>query len=383
MKKIVLGMSLAALTAGITGCGMFGECHSAAVCAPATEEQVAITDSMKLVSDWMLVNTDKVGSKGYPLTDWTRGAWYAGIYAFYDLTKDPNAFDALMGLGEKTGWKVGKRKLFGDDQAIAQTYLNIYQNIDRDPAIIANMKAVADEMIDNPVDLPMDKHMKVCFKGEWSWCDCLFMAPPVFVQLSKVTGDTKYIDFMDKKWDKTYHYLFNKEADLYYRDASYFDKFEKNGEKVFWGRGNGWVMGGLCLILKDMPKDYPQRAKYEDLFRRMCASTLKCQQPDGYWRASMLDPASYPSPETSGTGFFCYAYAFGINNGLICKDTYLPALKLGWNALNRAVHPDGRLGYAQPIGQDPRHVKATDAEVYAVGAYLLTGCEMYKMAKKK
>lgn len=387
MKKMFLGIvGVAAMVSVNASCSSGSLCpfstSRAASCGVAmqTPEQAVIVDSMKKVSDWMLDNTKEVGSKNSSPRNWTRGAWFTGIYAFYNLTKDPRAFDALMNLEKSTQWKVGPKPLFGDDQAIAQTYLDIYRTIDRDPKIIDDIKTVIDGMMANPVDLPMDNHSKVLAKGEWSWCDGLFMAPPVWVKLAKITGEQKYLDFMDKKWDKTYHFLFDKEANLYYRDASYFKKREKNGQKVFWSRGNGWVMGGLCLMLKDMPKDYPQRAKYEDLFRRMAAATLKCQQADGSWHASLLDPASYPSPETSGTGFYCYAYAFGINNGILCKETYQPAVDRAWAMLNRCIHPDGRLGYAQKIGADPQHVSPMDAEVYAVGAYLLAGCEMYKMA---
>ena len=44
-------------------------------------------------------------------------------------------------------------------------------------------------------------------------------------------------------------------------------KKEANGKKIFWSRGNGWVLGGLALLLEDMPKDYKHRSFYEELFQ--------------------------------------------------------------------------------------------------------------------
>jgi len=47
----------------------------------------------------------------------------------------------------------------------------------------------------------------------------------------------------------------------------YFDQKEKNVEKIFWGRGNGWVMGGLAKILKELPEQAYLREFYEKLFK--------------------------------------------------------------------------------------------------------------------
>ncbi|MDO6425126.1 glycoside hydrolase family 88 protein, partial [Saccharophagus degradans] len=82
------------------------------------------------------------------------------------------------------------------------------------------------------------------------------MAPPVWTKLSKVTQDSKYLDFMDKQYHKTYNMLWDKEEKLFFRDKSYFNVREKNGEKIFWARGNGWVFGGLALMIPDFPNDW-------------------------------------------------------------------------------------------------------------------------------
>ena len=186
----------------------------------------------------------------------------------------------------------------------------------------------------------------------WTWCDALFMAPPVYAKLYMLTGEKKYIKFMNREYKATYDYLFDKEENLFYRDWRYFDKCEANGKKVFWGRGNGWVLGGLVEILKELPK-----------------------------KASLLDPASYPSPETSCTTFIVYSIAYGINEGLLDKEIYLPVMIKGWNALVSAVEPNGKLGYVQQIGADPKKVTRDMTEVYGVGAFLMAGNEIYKMAR--
>ena len=132
-------------------------------------------------------------------------------------------------------------------------------------------------------------------------------------------------------------------------------------------------------MLQDFPKKDKNRKFYEDLFVTLSERAAKLQSLDGFWHASMLDPASYPSPETSATGFIVYALAYGINEGLLDKDIYLPVVEKGWKALVSAVETDGKLGYVQPIGADPKKVTRDMTEVYGVGAFLLAGNQIYKL----
>ena len=101
------------------------------------------------------------------------------------------------------------------------------------------------------------------------------------------------------------------------------------------------------------------------------------QDKNGFWHSSLLDVKSYPMPETSSTGFFTYGLAWGINRGLLSSKKYKPVALKAWKALNSAVHPDGKLGWVQPIGADPKSVTADMTEVYGVGAYLMAGSQMY------
>lgn len=212
------------------------------------------------------------------------------------------------------------------------------------------------------------------------------MAPPAMVKLSMTTGDRKYMDKSNELYHECYDLLYNKEEHLFARDLGYvikgdsLDRYEANGRKIFWSRGNGWVMGGLALLLSELPGDYPDRAFYETLFRQMAEKIVSIQQPDGLWRASLLDPDSYPGGEASGSGFFTYALAWGINNGLLDREKYMPAVQKAWTGLNSLIQPDGHVGWCQPIGADPRKNFSADSwEVYGTGAFLLAGSEVIKL----
>jgi rhamnogalacturonyl hydrolase YesR len=123
-------------------------------------------------------------------------------------------------------------------------------------------------------------------------------------------------------------------------------------------------------MIQLLPKGSPDRVRMEALFREMAARLAAIQKPDGYWAPSLLAPENSP-PETSGTGFFTYGLAWGVKAGLLDRATYEPAARKGWAALERAIQPDGRLGWVQQVSDRPDEVGPNDTQFYGVGAFLL------------
>ena len=333
-----------------------------------TLSTAAITEVMEAVADWQIEHFDKV--KHHPLA-WTNGTLYKGMMEWAKIAKDDQYTDWLYQIGKKHGWQPHYRMYHADDVVVCQMYLEMYRQ-KKDNRLLAPTQARLEYVMHHPspASLLIEES-----KDRWSWCDALFMAPPVYAQLAELTGEERYLEFMHKEFKATYDFLYDKESHLFYRDHRYFfhKKQEQNGEKIFWGRGNGWVVGGLVSLLKELPQDSKYRPFYEQLFKEMIQKIASCQEKSGFWHASLLDPKSYPYPETSASGFFCYAIAYGINAGLIDKEKYLPIVTKGWKALVSAVYADGKLGWVQPIGKDPKSVDATMTEVYGVGAFLLAG----------
>ena len=335
-----------------------------------------VLEVMQRVADWQLAHPSV-----HKATDWTQGAGDAGLMALAGISGDVKYRDAMLTKGGTNEWKLGPRKFHADDHAVGQAYAELYF-LYRVPAMLAPMRARFDEILAQPstaagLDFALPKHQA---QELWSWCDSLFMAPPAWVRLYAATGDERYLDFAVKEWWRTTDYLYDKTEHLYFRDSTYFKKTEANGKKVFWGRGNGWVMGGLVRVLQYLPTNHPYRARFEQLFKEMSAKILTCQQPDGLWRASLLDPDSYPMKETSGSGFYTYALAWGVNQGLLDKAQFEPAVRKAWAALVSCVDADGKLTHVQSIGADPKKFDETATEVYGVGAFLLAGSEVYKIA---
>jgi rhamnogalacturonyl hydrolase YesR len=335
-----------------------------------------VLEIMQRVADWQLAHPSV-----HKPTDWTQAAGDAGFMALAGISGDAKYRDAMLAMSETNEWKPGPRRYHADDHAVGQTYAELYL-LYRQPKMIAPLQAKFDDILANPsaapsLDFALPKHQS---QELWSWCDSLFMGPPTWVRLYAATGDEKYLNFAVKEWWRTTDYLYDKDEHLFFRDSTYFKKTEANGKKVFWGRGNGWVMGGLVRTLQYLPMNHPDRARFEQLFKDMSAKLLTCQQPDGMWRASLLDPDSYPLKETSGSGFYTYALAWGVNQGLLDRAKFEPAVRKAWAALVSCVDAEGKLTHVQPIGADPKKFDENGTEVYGVGAFLLAGSEIYRMA---
>jgi len=332
-----------------------------------------ILSIMQKVADWQIENPR------HETWDWTNGALYSGIMAMGSIANDEKYYREMMRIGDLNKWKEGPRRYFADDYCVGQMYTNLY-DIYKKPYMIEGMKDLGDSIIAKPHTESLEFVNDIVLR-EWAWCDALFMGPTTLSALYKSTGEIKYLDIANKLWWKTTDYLYDKDEKLYFRDSRYFNKREANGKKVFWSRGNGWVFGGLVRVLNQMPENYPDRPKYIQLYKDMAAKLISIQQTDGSWHSSLLDPEKFPSKETSGTAFYCYGLAWGINNGILDKEKTLPSVLKAWLALTESVRHNGKLGYVQQIGQDPVNPQIDDSEVYAVGAFLLAGRELIKMAE--
>jgi unsaturated rhamnogalacturonyl hydrolase len=333
----------------------------------------SVLQAMERVASWQLAQPPR-----HPSTDWTNGALDAGMMALARISADARYEDALLAMGRANGWQLGPREYHGDDHCVGQTYAELYVR-HRDPAMLGPLGARFDFIMAHPKsdDLTWGRPDST---DRWSWCDALFMAPPAWTRLYVATGERKYLDFMNRLWWVTSDFLYDKDEHLYFRDASYFALREANGRKVFWSRGNGWVMAGLARVMEHLPRDYSARTRYEQQYREMAAKIRTLQQADGLWRSSLLDPESYPLKETSGSGFYCFALTWGVNRGLLERETFEPVVRRAWAALVASIRPDGKLGDVQPIGADPKAFDPEHSDVYGVGAFLLAGSEIYRLA---
>ena len=345
---------------------------AAAAARPSPSDAGEALRIMRAAADWQLAHPSR-----HAPYDWTQAAFYTGVMALARVSGDAKYLDAMRAMGERNGWRPGLRPGHADDHAVLATYAQLYE-IDRDQRMLAPARALLDFLRSYPFGEPLTWGNGI-ENRELAWCDALFMGPPAMAAVSRATGDPRYVELANRLWWKTTDYLYDRDEHLFYRDSRFFVPREPNGRKTFWSRGNGWVFAGLARMLRDLPAGHPDRGRYLALYRDMAETVAAVQGEDGYWRSSLLDPASRPNPESSGTGFFVFGLAWGINEGLLDRTRFEPHVHRGWAALAGAVQPDGMLGWVQPIGDAPGATTAATTEVYGVGALLLAGSEVVRL----
>ena len=322
---------------------------------------------------------------------WDNAAYHTGNMEAYFLTGKPEYLEYSKGWSEHNQWKGAKSDdktswkysygesddyvLFGDYQICFQTYADLY-NLEPDTQKIARAREV------------MEYQMATPNHDYWWWADGLYMVMPVMTKMYNITKNPLYLEKLHEYLTYADSIMYDEEAGLYYRDGKYVYPKHKsvNGKKDFWARGDGWVLAGLAKVLKELPETDKYRQEYADRFCTLAQSVAACQQPEGYWTRSMLDPEHAPGPETSGTAFFAYGLQWGINNGLLNSEQYQPVVEKAWKYLSTvALQPDGKIGYVQPIGEKAipgQVVDANSTSNFGVGAFLLAACERVRYLNK-
>ena len=364
-----------------------------ATCLPANAadklDPTAIKTALRRAFDWQATHptTEKPGMKrGDGIDGWVRGAFMTGVLAAAQTTKDTAYTDYAWAWARKCHWKPGPNILNADHLVVTQSFLDLYR-LDPKRADLHPTIAAFDQLVGTyhyGADLL------------W-WCDSLFMLPPALTRLSVATGNPRYRTEMERLYWESSHFLFDPKEHLYSRDKRFMPEtpgfqpmivekngtkvpcLEKNGRKMFWSRGNSWVLAGLARLMDDLPASDPERKKFEHRFQELAARVLELRPADGLWRMGLLDPDAYPHGEASGTAFFTFAFAWGIEHHLLDRSTYLPAVEKSWAAVLACQKPDGMLGYVQRIGAAPDALSENDSQEYGTGAFLLAGSELLKL----
>jgi unsaturated rhamnogalacturonyl hydrolase len=318
---------------------------------------------------------------------WDVGSFFIGLMALYYTSKDTTYLNFGKRWATTFGWNSIDRASYNeingkgphaDHQCCFQTYCEIYL---LDPQSANNF------MITNAgADfVAVFDQIKLGPTLNWWWCEALYMAPPAIARYCKASNQNRFLDSLNSYWWATSDYIYNSTQKFWYRDAGF------KGSNTFWSAGNAFAIGGLVRVLDYMPATYANRARFETQFKEMSAA-IKAQQGftspyDGMWTTHMLDHTGFPGPESIGTAFFCYAFAWGVRNKLLDSAMYTPSINKAWRDLVKNVKPeDGRLLRCQHVSGGPTNMETNgdlnNSAPEGEGAFLLAGSEMYLRAQK-
>ncbi len=319
--------------------------------------------------------------KQRPSSLWTRAVYYEGLMALYAVDKQQRYLDYTAKWADFHKWtpRNGTKTTDADDQCCEQTYIEYN---------LATGKGTLE-----PTNENLEKQMASGRTDYWTWIDAIQMAMPVYVKMYAITNDQRYLDYAMQSYRWTRNECgggcFNVKEGLWWRDKDYVAPYkEKDGKNCYWSRGNGWVYAALLRSMEVLPAKSKAYKELKKDFLLMSEALLKCQHEDGFWHASLVSDADYPTPEMTGTALFLYGMAWGIQQGLLKEKVYRPACDKAWSALKSCLHKDGFLGWNQGTGKDPSagqpvtFTSVPDFEDYGTGCYLLGLTEYYKLLKR-
>jgi rhamnogalacturonyl hydrolase YesR len=357
---------------------------SVLLCAPlvaAAQSATTLPPRAEILSLMHRVDTYQVENPVMKPTDrnWERGTWYTGVMEAWKATHDEAFFKQALDWGKQNDWQVGTEKLGANRLFCSETWTELYlakRAWAHDPAMIEPTET----SLSTPAPNSPAGATRWYLDGGKPYIDSLYGAV-VFAMLTRATGKQAHLTTMRAFFDDVSGALWDQESGLYYRDPTYMGKRTAQDRKVFWSRGNGWAFAGIARILEYLPKNDPERPRLLAIYRRMASELIKRQSPDGFWRANLDDPEDVPNPESSGTAFFCFGLAWGINHHILDRRTYLPATRNAYAALAAAVSPEGKVQWGQQVDARPNPAQRSSTHEYVTGAFLLASGEVYKLSK--
>lgn len=365
----------------------------------------SIMQAMELANDHFINKYPDAGAptfvkKQRPSNLWTRGVYFEGLWELAEMerltggAKYETYYKYIYDWGTAHNWtpRNGCRTRDADDYCCCQTYIDmghVGQTIECMEHLIACRN----------VPQTQGNGSSTGSFGDWTWIDAIQMGLPVMTKLSALMqqrGEKDYLRYAEQGWqmyrtsrDSIAGGFYNKKEGLWWRDKDFVAPFTTpNGKNCYWSRGNGWVYAALVRAMESLPSD-PHYKDYKKDFLQMTKALLKCQQPDGYWYASLADAQDFGGKELTGTSLFIYGMAWGVRKGYLPAKKYNPIIFSTWNAMVKdCLHPDGVLGYVQGTGKQPSDSQPVaydtvpDFDDYGLGCFLLCGTEIVKLLNK-
>ncbi len=267
---------------------------------------------------------------------------------------------------QKLGWRLGgtRNANFPDNFAVGEAYVDISQVHVGGGVNLAPLRTRVGTLVSGSNS------------GVENYVDSLNMNLPAVAQLGVLDGSQADLTFVHNAYtfaEKT-HGLFNPAVGLWWRDGSFVHS------NTYWSRGNGWAIMATAKLLQDLPASDPLRPELVRVLQSMAAELKRVQRADGAWGADLLNPGHVPGPEESGTGFFTFGIAWGINHGVLDAATYGPVVQSAWRWLSEtALHANGLVGFVQPEGSAPAPTTPTTTRAYGAGAFILAATEVARL----
>lgn len=200
------------------------------------------------------------------------------------------------------------------------------------------------------------------------WVDSLFMFGTFYTMDGAITGNGASFDALAEQYQLFRTHLVSDRADLYWHMYDELADQHVSSTPTFWGRGNGWALASLAMLLTEMPPNHPDRPALEAAFVEHAAAVEHWQDASGLWWTVVNRPGD-TYLETSASALFTFALLRGVRLGILGEEALQTAAK-GLNGLMSVIAYD-ESGYPQVTGIS----KATNPGPYWLYANIPQGTD--------
>lgn len=328
---------------------------------------------MEKVNDYWISQNPEVGD-----CSWERAAYFLGNVAAYEVLGKQRYLDYAVAWAEQNDWNFYDNEdhnvTDADYLSCGETYMDLMTRY--------GIKGRMDHMAATMEWTAQDPN-----NDYWWWVDTMYMALNFYNRMGLYLQEERLVDkaynlYRNSKVERT---CYDEEYGLWFRDENFLpDRVRtRSGKKVFWSRGNGWVLGGLARTLRTLKAGHRYYEEYKNVFVKMARALRECQGEDGFWRTSLLEPEEFPMPETSGTALNILGMLIGVREKIL-DEGYMECVWKGFEALTcEALEESGRIGWVQVVALKPGPVKKECTNDYAVGTYLLICRELIEYIREK
>lgn len=280
-----------------------------------------------------------VDDKSWSVWNWPQGVGLYGIYRFWEITKDPKAYNVVM------DWfndrlEEGAPPKNVNTMAPLLTLAYLYEET-KDKTYLPYLEEWAEWVM---YDMPRTtdnglQHMTYGPENKNQlWDDTLMMTVLPLAKIGKLLNRPEYIEEAKKQFLIHIKYLADKKTGLWFHGWTF--EGNHNYAEALWGRGNCWITIAIPEIIEILD------LKKGDFFREFLIDTLnsqvkelaKLQDESGLWHTLLNDKTSYL--ESSATAGFAYGILKSVRKRYISAEYKEVAVKAIKGIINE-ISEDG------------------------------------------
>lgn len=174
------------------------------------------------------------------------------------------------------------------------------------------------------------------------WVDSVMMYGVFAGWYGRTAGDDEVFDFARRQPELFARYLQDPDDGLFYHCYWVRGGHTWPKKKIYWGRGNGWVIAGLPLTVNYFDRCSEEWEQAVNVLQTTSAALLPWQREDGFYE-TVFNYRGKTYPESSATALIAAGWMQGVAEGYLEKKYLEPGLRAFDAVLDSLEMKDGLL----------------------------------------